>query len=416
MQRVRMSLPHFIAAGWEVTVLTADDREPMAPLEPELLETVPASVRVVRVRCLSRRWTSRLGVNNLGWRMLPFLFVAGNRVIREWRPDIIYFSTTQFITLPLGRLWRRRFGVPYVIDLQDPWVSDYYRQPEAPRPPGGWKYRFASAGAGLLEGWTLRRTAHVISVSGRYLDDLSRRYRWWTADRGSVLTFGAPDADFVIARQRQAALPALLPAGTAFRIAYAGRLGPDMLPALDLLFAAVARCAHAPRPIELFFFGTSYAPAEQAQPTTAETARRHGIAHLVHEHPARIGYLDALRLLLESNLTLLLGSADKAYSPSKVYPTLLAGRPTVALAVVGSVLEQMIGDLGGAGLVSFRLQAGGDAEAVRVLAGMLERQLESPDAPLGPPLVANRLRDRHTAAAVAGRQLEILAAAAASGD
>ena len=33
MQRVRMSLPHFVDAGWEVVVLTVDDREPLAPLE-----------------------------------------------------------------------------------------------------------------------------------------------------------------------------------------------------------------------------------------------------------------------------------------------------------------------------------------------------------------------------------------------
>ena len=409
MQRVRMSLPHFVTAGWEVTVLAADDREPMAPLEPELLETIPPAVRVVRVHCLSRRWTSYLGLNNLGWRILPHLLSAGSRIIREWRPDLIYFSTTQFITLPLGRLWRSRFGVPYVIDLQDPWVSDYYRQPGAPRPPGGWKYRIAAACAGLLEGWTMQRSSHVLSVSGQYLEDLARRYGWWTADRGSVLTFGAPDADFVIARHRHATLPALLPAGPALRIAYAGRLGPDMLPALEILFAAVARSSAASPGIELFFFGTSYAPASKAQPSTAECARRHGIAHRVHEHPARIGYLDSLRLLLESDLALLLGSTDKAYSPSKVYPTLLAGRPTVALAPAGCVLEQKITELGGAGLVTFRIQSGNYAEAIEALTTLLNRQLSASLIPPGPPLAVDILHDQHTAAAVARRQLEIFA-------
>ena len=411
MQRVRMSLPYFVSAGWEVTVLAADDRDSMAPIEPELLDTVPPAVRVVRVRCLSRRWTSRLGVNNLGWRMLPFLNRAGGRIIQEWRPNVIYFSTTQFITLPLGRLWRRRFGVPFVVDLQDPWVSDYYRQPGAPRPPGGWKYGFASACAGLLEGWTLRRSAHVLSVSRSYLDDLARRHKWWTEVRGSVLTFGTPDADFANVRRRQPASQALLPIGSALRIAYAGRLGPDMLPALEVLFAAVATWKDAPRPVELYFFGTSYAAADQARPTTMECARRHGISHLVHEQPARIGYLDSLRLLLETDLALLLGSEDKAYSPSKVYPTLLAARPTLAVAPAGSVLEHKILELSGAALVTFRLQPGGDAEAAAVLARLIGSQLETPAAPWPEPNYA--ILNHYSARRVAERQMEIFDTVAA---
>jgi len=68
MQRVRVSLPYFVAAGWEVTVLTVADPTPTAPLEPELEATVPAGVRVERAFCLSRRWTGWLGVSNVALR------------------------------------------------------------------------------------------------------------------------------------------------------------------------------------------------------------------------------------------------------------------------------------------------------------------------------------------------------------
>lgn len=412
MQRVRMSLPYFIQAGWEVTVLAADDREPQAPLEPALLQTIPAAVRVIRVRCFSRRWTRFLGLNNLAWRMLPFLAAHGTRVIRGWRPSVVYFSTTQFTTLPLGRYWKWRFGVPYVIDLQDPWVNDYYRQPGAPPPPGGWKYKFASACAHLLEGWTLRRCAHVISVSNSYLQDLSRRYPWWTADRGSLLPFGAPDADFALVRSRQSGGPSLLPAGgRSLRIAYAGRLGADMLPALAVLFSAIARWKDAPRPVEVHFFGTSYAGADRAESTTAECARRLGITHLVHERPARIGYLDSLRLLADTDVALLLGSEDVAYSPSKIYPTLLADRPTLAIAPAGSVLASVVGELGGAALVPFRLGAESDSVAIEAVAGLLGTCLATGRMP-SPPRDQQRLDNEHSAAAVARRQLEIFNRAA----
>ncbi|MCW5549490.1 MAG: glycosyltransferase, partial [Opitutaceae bacterium] len=176
MQRVRTALPHFIAAGWEVTVLTADDPTPTAPVEPELLATVPPAVRVVRAHCFSRRWTRWLGIGNVALRALPFLFLAGCRVLAGRRYDAVYFSTTMFSVLPLGRLWRRLSGVPYVIDLQDPWVTDFYERPGAPRPPGGWKYGVVRGLNRRLEGWTLRRAAHLITVSADYGTQLRTRH------------------------------------------------------------------------------------------------------------------------------------------------------------------------------------------------------------------------------------------------
>jgi len=410
MQRVRMSLPYFVAAGWEVTVLAADDPDPIPPVEAELLATIPAAVRVVRVPCLGRRWLSRLGINNLGWRVLPGLFRTGNQIIRAWRPDVVYFSTTQFITLPLGRIWRRRFDVPYVVDLQDPWVSDFYRRPGAPRPPGGWKYGIAAALAALLEGWTLRRAAHVLSVSPAYLEAFARRYRWWQASRGSVLTFGAPEADFAHVRQQHG--PRVLPPpGPNLRIAYAGRLGPDMVPALDILFAAAARWKDEGRAVELCFYGTSYAGEGSVESTTTARARHHGIAHLVQEHPRRIGYLASLQLLLETDVALLLGSGDEAYSPSKIYPTLLAGKPTLAIAPAGGALAHILEELGGAALVAFDPAAGIDGEAVAAVAECLGQARANPTASLGKPLDGDRLRTRYSAAAVARRQIEVFAAA-----
>ena len=71
MQRIRMSLPHFVDAGWEIVVLTVQDDQPMAPLETDLLATIPQAVRVVRARVISRNWSGPIGVNNLGLRTLP---------------------------------------------------------------------------------------------------------------------------------------------------------------------------------------------------------------------------------------------------------------------------------------------------------------------------------------------------------
>ena len=407
MQRVRMSLPHFVDAGWEVVVLTVDDREPLAPLEPDLLLTVPAAVRVVRVRAFSRRWTHWLGMNNLGLRTLPFIYQTACQLLRDEHFDLVYFSMTQFILMPLGRAWLYEFGVPYVIDLQDPWLNEYYSQPGAPRPPGGWKYLFAYATAQLLEGWTLRRAAHVLSVSDQYLKALARRYSWWTPDHGSVLTFGAPDADLELAKKKAREHPPLLPASPTLKIAYAGRLGPDMLPALDTLFAALADRKDTLRPFEIFFYGTSYAPAGQEESTTTMLAAKHGISALVHERPLRIGYLDSLRLMLEADLALLLGSEDKAYSPSKIYPTLLSRKPALAIAPANSVLQRKIEELGGAELVLFHPAAGANDGGTPPVSAALARFAADPAAPFGRPLQEEILLRDYTSAAISARQLQL---------
>ena len=399
MQRVRMSLPHFVAAGWEVTVLAVEDPQPAAPIEPELLETVPTAVRVVRTRCLRRGF----GVGNIALRALPFLWREGMRLVRDWRPDVIYFSTTQFAVVPLGRVWRWRFGVPYVIDLQDPWLNDYYEQPGAPRPPGGWKYRVARLQARVLEGWTLKRCAHVISVSQGYLDTLARRYPWFTPESGSVLAFGAPEADMELARRKAAASPPLLPAGRRLRIACAGRLGMDMKPALEVLFSGLATARKEGLEIEAFFFGTSYAAAGSGESTTHALAAAAGVADLVHESPARIPYLDSLRLLLETDIALVLGSEDAAYSPSKLYPTLLAGKPTLAIAPAGSVLESLVRESGIASLVTFAPPTEDRGEGGRQAAAQLHRL--SLGGQVGPQ--GDGWRAQHSARAVADRQLEI---------
>ncbi|HEY4302451.1 MAG TPA: glycosyltransferase [Candidatus Didemnitutus sp.] len=407
MQRVRMSLPHFVDAGWEVVVLAADDREPLAPREPELLETIPAAVRVVRASVWSRRWTRWFGLNNLGLRALVATYRAGRRIMEELSFDLVYFSSTQVILFPLGRLWQAEFHVPYVIDLQDPWLNDFYRQPGAPKPPGGWKYAFAHGSARLFEGWTLVRAAHVISVSQPYLDAIARRYPWFNPTRGSVLTFGSPDADFAIARKRHAREKPVTPPVSALKIAYAGRLGPDMLEALEHLFRAVAVVSREGRAVELYFHGTSYAPAGQGRATTTIMAERCGIGAQVHEFPARISYLDSLRILLETDAALLLGSTDPSYSPSKLYPTLLAGKPILAVAPSGTVLADKVAELGGAAMATFTGPLSADPDCADRIAALLRILHGDRTRFPAPPANLELVRTRYSAAAVAVRQLEV---------
>jgi hypothetical protein len=399
MQRVRVALPYFVAAGWEVTVLTVADPTPTAPVEPELEATVPAAVRVVRAHCCSRRWTGLLGVNNVALRSLPFLFLAGCRLLGGRRYDAVYFSTTMFITLPLGRLWKMLTGVPYVIDLQDPWVSDYYERPGAPRPPGGWKYRFAQGLGRILEGWTLRGAGGLLAVSAAYLDTVRRRYPALRATPAVELPFGSPDPDLARLRATLAERPALLPAG-GVRLACAGALGPGQLAAVAVLFAALAGVRRAGSRVSVHFFGTSYDP--QAQPATLALVAQYGLQDCVFEQPGRLRYFDALQVTLEAEANLLLGSTDLGFTPSKLLAVLAASRPVLALAPAGSAMLARLAALGQSG---FAFPDGPPSAAcVRATTAWLQ---DLADGRVAPPAA----RPEWDAARVAAAQMEILTAA-----
>src|SRR5437868_10557454 len=102
-----------------------------------------------------------------------------------------------FLTIVLGARWHKRFGIPYVLDFQDPWLSDYYRTKKGHSPPGGHlKYGFSQGLARLLEPYVARSASHVITVSPAYPKMLMNRYSWLQNEDFTTLPFGAAEDDF----------------------------------------------------------------------------------------------------------------------------------------------------------------------------------------------------------------------------
>src|SRR5207302_4799370 len=60
-------------------------------------------------------------------------------------------------------------------------------------------------------------------------------------------------------------------------------------------------------------------------------AAEYGLSDVITEQPGRLDYFDALAVLRASSALLLLGSHERHYTPSKVFPALIAERPVLAL-------------------------------------------------------------------------------------
>jgi hypothetical protein len=269
----------------------------------------------------------------LGLRAFPFLYSAGSRLVASGSFDLVYFSTTVFTSIPLGRMWKRRFGVPFVVDMQDPWVNDYYDQhPEVRKPP---KHGLASRLHRALEPWSMPAADGLIAVSGAYLETLAERYPSLKQKPSMVLPFGAASKDFDRLRRAPQANRFFDPFDGKIHVVYIGRGGQDMWTALGLVFCAL-KVGLSESPdlfgrLRLHFIGTDYAPAERSRKSIEPLAESMGVAEYVREHTQRVPYFEALQILCDAHMLLLPGSDDPQYTPSKLYPYILARKPLLAV-------------------------------------------------------------------------------------
>lgn len=356
MQRVRMLLPFLARNGWQAEVLAVSPEQVAAPIDPWLVDGLPPDVTVHRVKALGRRFARLPGLGTLGMRAFPALADAGDRLLARGNFDLVYFSTTVFEVHLLGPRWQRKYGVPFVMDYQDLWVSDYYHEHPTVVPPGGrWKYALASALHRWMEPRVLRRCAGITSVSPDYPLQLARRYPWLPTMPSLVQGFPGAPRDLERLPSQDADKP-LFELGDGLRHwVYVGRGGADMGKALRAVFRALRdHTTQAFRQsLRLHFIGTSYAAAGTGANTIAPIAAEYGLEQLVHESPDRIGYARTLACLRAADALIVPGSDDPAYTASKIYPYLLAGRPLLAVFHVRSTVVDLMARVGGGFCVAF---------------------------------------------------------------
>lgn len=394
--RARLSLAHWGQLGWDVEVLAARGSDVDAPQEPELLDTIPAGIPVHRVPAWPRAVARLAGIGSLSRRAGGALRRAGDRLLARRSFDLVLFSTSQFGVFPLGPRWLRTTGTAYVLDFQDPWVTDYYDRPGAPRPPGGWKYRLARRQARQAEPECLRQAAGVVSVSARYLDDFERRYPWFDRKRACELPFPAADMDFSLLDTEPPERRLSLAPGCKHLVAV-GAVGPYMRGALTGLFGAMARLmadAASGPPLRFHFIGTSYTSGSAG--FVLPLARAAGVASLVEEHPARVAYLEALRWMRAGDALIVLGSDDPGYVPSRLANVLWTGKPLLSVASPDSALVRRLSESAGTKALAPTDEAG--------IAARLRQMAGGPSVP--PPRLSADWRKFNSSAGMTRRLAE----------
>lgn len=330
MQRIRMSLPYFKNFGWDATIVTVDEKYSDLIKDDLLLQSIPLDIKVYKVKALDKSWTTKFGLGSIALRSLWFYRQKVNSILKTEKFDLIYFSTTQFSICTLGAYWKKHFGIPYVIDMQDPWHSDYYQnKPKEQQLP---KYWFSYRLNKYLESIAIKSVDGLISVSENYINNLKARYSKIKNIPSAIITFGYFEPDLKIA---SANTFGTLLDPNFINIVYIGRGGLDMHEAVSNLFEAVRNGItnkhQSFKSLKLYFIGTSYAPTGQGKPTILPLAKQFGINDMVIELTDRISYYQTLATLQQADALFIPGSDDPDYTASKIYPYLLTKKPLLAI-------------------------------------------------------------------------------------
>jgi hypothetical protein len=332
MQRIRTSLPYFAANGWEPSVVMIDEAYADVSKDELLTASLPAGIPIYKVKALKKSLTAKLGLGSIALRALWHYRQKVDELLSGERFDLIYFSTTQFPVCALGARWKRKFRVPYVIDMQDPWYSEHYlEKPKSERPP---KYRFIYALHKYLERVAMEQVDGLISVSQSYIDTLRNRYTALKDVPSSIITFGAYSPDIAVTHANRQRFTSLLTPDTV-NIVYAGRGGNDMhkaiIPVFEALKIGLSEQPELFSKLRFYFIGTSYAPKGEGKPTILPLARQLGVEDFVTELTDRISYYHTLFILEQADALFIPGSDHSSYTASKIYPYLVVQKPLLAI-------------------------------------------------------------------------------------
>ena len=345
MQRVRMSLPFYQEFDWQVEVVAVQEKYTDAVFDYLLNESVPDHIKIHHVKALPKKWTKKFGLGSIALRSLWYYKQYVNKLLKKRDFDLIYFSTTQFPVCVLGPYWKKKFDIPYIIDVQDPWFTNYYEdKPKYKRPK---KYWFSYRLDKYLEPIAMKDVDGLIAVSDAYLEDLQVRYPHLLKIPTATITFGGfkKDLEIALANQEKFSL-SFTREPDLKHIVYVGRGGFDMQKAVSLLFKAFKKGLKQDfesfKNLRFHFIGTSYAPLGSGEKTLHGVAEKLGVGNYATEQTDRISFYESIYNLQCADALFIPGHEKPAYTASKIYPYIMTEKPILAIFNIESSAAQSL--------------------------------------------------------------------------
>ena len=241
----------------------------------------------------------------IGW--LPQALRAGDKLIRQWKPDLIYASGMPFTALLVATHLAQKYSIPWVAEMRDPWVDDH----RYPYPT--WRKKWEEK----LEKATLKSATALVTVSQPWADYLAKKHSKPVA----VVMNGYDPEDYPISKEFKPPTPGLL------QIIYTGTIYQafqDPTP----LFIALRQMENRADNIKIQFYTRYFDNA-------LFKARENGVEHLV-EGKQLIPYREAIKAQGEADILLLLlwnDPQENGVFPAKLFEYLGSRRPILAVGL-----------------------------------------------------------------------------------
>ena len=370
LQRIRILLPHFIEKGNQIAILRILPKYNEAPIDNFLQKTIPVTVKIFSVKSLNVKLTRKIGLGNIGIRAFYYLLKKGNQIIKQFNPDIIFFSTTVFTILPLGVIWKKKFNIPFVIDMQDPWRNDYYlSRPKNERPPKFFLYYNLNK---KLEAYTVPKCNGFVSVNKKYIETLKYRYKESFTAQTLVMPIGAAINDFQLIEKIKIPVPVNYD-NQYYSLVYTGVIPDNMLFSIECIFIAVKKYNYInTKKIKLYFIGTNYTPPHLQKPKLNRLIKKYNLQNYVTEQTQRVSYFQAIMLMKKADILLLPGTYDNDYTASKLFPYILSKKIFLLIFNKKSELKHIVQKLTNLPFIGFD-----DKDNINIIADKVYKTLNT---------------------------------------
>lgn len=332
MHRIRQSLMYYKENNWLAEVVIVNPNLVEVVKDELLLKTIPADIKIHQIDAFDIDTCRKFGLGNIAYRSMYYYWRYVDSLLRKSSYDLIFFSTTAFPLSILGRIWKRKFKIPYLIDMQDPWRSDHYLTlPKNQRPPKFWiSYTLDK----YLEKFAMKKVDGLMSVNREYIEVLHDRYKHLKNKPHAVIPFAAYPIDIDIAKLSTINNKFFKPDGSNFNIVCLGRAGYDMQKANTIFLKAIKKGLDDDlffKKIKIHYIGTSYASNGLGVKTVEPIAQSLGINHIFIEETNRVSYFEGLKILSEADMLFVPGSDNIGYTASKIYQYAWLNKPLITL-------------------------------------------------------------------------------------
>ena len=370
VHRARHLAKHLGRYGWTPIVVHVEECHYLEALDDALAGLSSSTSRVIAASAIPISLTRPFGIGDLGIRGYLGIRSRLGELIEEESPDLVMITGSPFYPMLLTRFINRR-GVKVVLDYQDPWRSEFNETQSI------WSKRGLShLVAKWLEPRALKFCDGVTSVSQTQNEQLIVQYPFLKDKKIAHFPIGGDPEDFALLTNEVSGQEAVALDKGHLNLVYVGAYLPRAEPLMRIFFRALHNLIEGDtslkKRLRVTFVGTSNRPEDVRYKPVTQLAVQEKVSAVVFEFPSRVLYSEALKLLARSDGVLMIGSDERHYTASKIYPGLMSGKPYLAFFHEDSSSYDILSKAGGGGTVGIS-----DVEQIEMLVGLIQEHLST---------------------------------------